>query len=330
MAADNVNGGTEFERLPADSGGGRRLSARMPSDLHGRLDELVVQRFRRLTDLEVIVIPSEFAVPGRTEALPADLLSALCRAFTGRGRCATCWQAHVAELAAHRVTHWHACAHDCLCAVVPVTLQDSILAVCKLTCPSSVGRSDFRRHVELLQVLVENVLSTLSGVPAQPPATTAPAASPAHPSSPAHGQAAPGQVRQAIEYVERHLTDPGLTVAAVARHLGANPAYLAHVFSDQTGTHLGHYISACRIERAKNLLASTDWQIKRVAHECGLPNPDWFSQVFRARTGMTPTEYRRARSTGTAPPSAPEAAMPDRSADQQPPAAPDTPSWESP
>ena len=67
-------------------------------------------------------------------------------------------------------------------------------------------------------------------------------------------------------------------------------------FAQEVGMRMSRYIATRRIELAKKLLISTHWQIKRIAYESGHSNPDWFSQVFRAHTGMTPRDYRRTAS----------------------------------
>ena len=76
-----------------------------------------------------------------------------------------------------------------------------------------------------------------------------------------------------------------------------NASYLAHLFSQQLHLRMSKYIAQRRIDRAKNLLLDTDWQIKRVALECGFANPDWFSHTFHEHSGVTPTEYRQLQPT---------------------------------
>ena len=100
-------------------------------------------------------------------------------------------------------------------------------------------------------------------------------------------------VQCARNHIERRWRDPNLSVAGVARALGVNPSYLAHVFSREVGEHMRSYITALRIERAKELLVATQWQIKRISFECGFARPNWFSEAFRKQTGMSPGKYRR-------------------------------------
>jgi transcriptional regulator GlxA family with amidase domain len=56
---------------------------------------------------------------------------------------------------------------------------------------------------------------------------------------------------------------------------------------------MGWFIASRRVELAKTLLATTDRQIKYIAHETGHANPNWFCHVFNVHTGLTPGEYRR-------------------------------------
>jgi YesN/AraC family two-component response regulator len=101
------------------------------------------------------------------------------------------------------------------------------------------------------------------------------------------------QVEAALIYIKKHITDSNMTVARIARALDVNASYLAHLFSLQVGVRMSRYIAGRRIELAKTLLASTSWQIKRVAYETGHGNPLWFSEVFREHTGVTPTKFRQ-------------------------------------
>lgn len=84
-----------------------------------------------------------------------------------------------------------------------------------------------------------------------------------------------------------------MNVSTVAGALGVNCTYLSHIFAAEVGTRMSRFIARRRIEMAKKMLATTDWQIKRVAFESGHGNADWFSQVFHAQEGLTPCEYRR-------------------------------------
>ncbi len=93
--------------------------------------------------------------------------------------------------------------------------------------------------------------------------------------------------------LDHSTTDASLSVTALARQLGINATYLGHLFRTQTGLTVRRYVAQRRIELAKRLLATTDWQVKRIAYETGHRTADWFSHVFREETGLTPLAYRR-------------------------------------
>jgi len=48
-----------------------------------------------------------------------------------------------------------------------------------------------------------------------------------------------------------------------------------------------------RLERAKELLLHTDMKIEKIANKVGFVNHNYFGQVFKRVTGMTPRQYRQ-------------------------------------
>jgi two-component system response regulator YesN len=159
-------------------------------------------------------------------------------------------------------------------------------------------QEEFEHNVELLDVLAEHFLASETALVSRllpkgeglPRQTAKPAVLTGQQ---ARERADHPRVREALDLADRHLSDPNMTVAGIARALNINPTYLAHLFVERVGIRMSRYISEHRIVLAKKLLRTTNWQIKRVAYESGHANADWFSQVFRAHTGMTPREFRR-------------------------------------
>jgi two-component system response regulator YesN len=60
------------------------------------------------------------------------------------------------------------------------------------------------------------------------------------------------------------------------------------------GYSFGEYLAVTRIGHAKTLLAETYLHCHAIALQVGYLNERCFSQAFRRRTGLSPTEYRRA------------------------------------
>ena len=57
------------------------------------------------------------------------------------------------------------------------------------------------------------------------------------------------------------------------------------------------YIQIVRIKNAIDMLSSTNYSIAEIAEECGFHSANYFSKVFSAKVGITPTEYRDKKYT---------------------------------
>jgi two-component system response regulator YesN len=96
----------------------------------------------------------------------------------------------------------------------------------------------------------------------------------------------------ALNYVREHYTE-SLGVEKVARIAGFTPNYFSKLFSLREKMTFLDYLLSLRIERAKQLLSSTDLDATRVAELSGFNSPQYFSRMFHRATGMTPLGYRK-------------------------------------
>jgi AraC-like DNA-binding protein len=272
----------------------------------------VVDRFRRLADTEMIAVPVALSEPPDAEEPPAGPCHPACAEHVDSDYCRESWQLHLAELKDRPETHWHQCDQGRLCALVPVVCRGRCLAAIKLACPASAGETDFQCQVELMDLLVKEFMASEADFLEQmlrdePAASSRPASPSQSVLDPPRQPPSHPQVLRAVQHIEEHLSDPGMTVRRIARELGINPNYLSQLFVEQVGQRMSRFIAAHRVELAKTLLATTDWQVKRIAHETGHANPNWFCHVFGVHTGLTPGEYRKAsRDQSSAPLCRPE------------------------
>lgn len=102
-------------------------------------------------------------------------------------------------------------------------------------------------------------------------------------------------VDKIMTYVHAHL-DGELTRISLAEVVYLNPDYLARIFKKETGISLGTFILQARINRAKQLLMTTNLSINTIARKVGYGNPPHFSKFFKQETGQTPNEYRKTSS----------------------------------
>ncbi|HEX2219149.1 MAG TPA: AraC family transcriptional regulator [Gemmatimonadales bacterium] len=85
---------------------------------------------------------------------------------------------------------------------------------------------------------------------------------------------------------------PSLTELAGA--VGVHPVTLARAFRRSFGCTVGEYLRRLRIERATEQLAGGDTPLAEIALAAGFADQSHFSNVFRRRTGMSPSAFRRA------------------------------------
>lgn len=98
----------------------------------------------------------------------------------------------------------------------------------------------------------------------------------------------------AQEYVDAHYMDSGLSLNVIAEHLGISPSYLSRIFSEMRGIRFTQYLNDLRIEKAKELLADENRLIRDISQEVGFLTIQSFMRNFKAKTGVTPGEYRSA------------------------------------
>lgn len=101
-------------------------------------------------------------------------------------------------------------------------------------------------------------------------------------------------VSKAEKYVAENFCDPNISLISVAKYVGLSSAHFSTVFSQTMGRSFIHYLTAMRLERAKELLRTTNMKLSAIAMEIGYNEPNYFSHVFRKAEGMTPKEYRNA------------------------------------
>ncbi len=97
------------------------------------------------------------------------------------------------------------------------------------------------------------------------------------------------------QYIATYAMEYTFSVKNMANHFAVSPIDLRRAFYNKTGRHLREYIWERRLERAKELLATTDCSIREVVQGVGYIDVSNFTRKFRMCTGMTPGEYRLAK-----------------------------------
>ncbi len=77
-----------------------------------------------------------------------------------------------------------------------------------------------------------------------------------------------------------------------AGHIHLSPNYLSDLMKKETGYSIKDIISNFIVDKAKTMLLSENDSISGIAYKLGFNYPHYFSRLFKARTGLTPHEYR--------------------------------------
>lgn len=98
-------------------------------------------------------------------------------------------------------------------------------------------------------------------------------------------------IQKVITQIESDIASD-LSLNNLAKIFEVNPSYLSSLFKKETGNTLTDYVNKQRIERAKELLVSTNIQIQNIAQRCGMLDVNYFTKTFKKYTDLTPKKYR--------------------------------------
>ena len=99
-------------------------------------------------------------------------------------------------------------------------------------------------------------------------------------------------VEKSKEYIQSHYADPDLNGAMIAEHFQVNYSYMSSVFKKQTSEGMLTYITKVRIDKAVELLKTTNFTIKEIAISTGYTNVRTFSRAFIKIMGISPGSFR--------------------------------------
>lgn len=95
-----------------------------------------------------------------------------------------------------------------------------------------------------------------------------------------------------VTYIHKHYEE-NINRNMLAKKVGFSPEYIGKIFKRKTGMGINEYINTIRIEKARNLLETTDYKIIDIALMVGYDNMPYFSSVFKKYVGVSPAEYKK-------------------------------------
>lgn len=105
------------------------------------------------------------------------------------------------------------------------------------------------------------------------------------------------RLAEITSYIDLRFRDR-LSVSELARRFGYSESYFIRHFKLHMGITPANYIIEKRIALAKELLQSSSLSVGEIANRCGFfEDANYFSRVFKSRTGFIPTVYRTNSNT---------------------------------
>ncbi len=95
-----------------------------------------------------------------------------------------------------------------------------------------------------------------------------------------------------MELMEKNIDNGELVVDALVRELAVSRSVFFKKLKTLTGLAPIEFIKEVRINRAAQLIETGEFNMTQISYMVGINDPRYFSKCFKAKYGMTPTEYR--------------------------------------
>lgn len=92
--------------------------------------------------------------------------------------------------------------------------------------------------------------------------------------------------------IQTRMRNPNLNVDIIASQFGLGRTNFYRKVRELTGMSPNDYLRKCRMTKAGELLQNTELSISDVCVQVGIPDAQYFSRVFKAHYGVTPSLYR--------------------------------------
>jgi len=109
---------------------------------------------------------------------------------------------------------------------------------------------------------------------------------------PARSGLGSARLQRVLAFLESHLADP-VVLAEAAQVAGCSVHHFAHLFKASLGLSPMRYLLKLRMQRALELVQTTQLGMGEIGYHVGMPNPARFSQAFRAYWNTAPSALRR-------------------------------------
>ncbi len=107
-------------------------------------------------------------------------------------------------------------------------------------------------------------------------------------------QKTPENLKYLIHYIENNYMKP-LSLDYLSDFSNISKYYLCRLFNKYFGMSPKEYIIRLRLDNAKKMLKTTTFPANMIGAMVGFDNETYFYRLFKARTGVSPTQYRKQK-----------------------------------
>jgi signal transduction histidine kinase/ligand-binding sensor domain-containing protein/DNA-binding response OmpR family regulator len=100
-------------------------------------------------------------------------------------------------------------------------------------------------------------------------------------------------LNKVVKAVQEHIDDSTFGATELAQHLAMSDSQLYRKLKAISNTSTAIFIRQVRLEKAKDLLKTTDLSISEIAYATGFNDPNWFSKAFKEEFKASPSEFRK-------------------------------------
>lgn len=105
----------------------------------------------------------------------------------------------------------------------------------------------------------------------------------------------PAIIPSVVSYIDLNYGDSNISLASVSSIFQLNESYLSSVFKQELGVKFSNYLEELRINRAKELLKTTNLLVGDIGEQTGYYSTNSFCRAFKRKTGISASEYRKQK-----------------------------------
>ncbi|MCM1155485.1 MAG: AraC family transcriptional regulator [Roseburia sp.] len=95
-----------------------------------------------------------------------------------------------------------------------------------------------------------------------------------------------------MNFIQTHINEH-ITLEDVARHIHRSSSYVTKKFQQELGIHASAYITRCKLEEARSMLAFTNKSLSEISAYLCFSSQSYFQNLFKKQYGITPMQYRK-------------------------------------